>query len=592
MKTIRIVLSILVATVIMAEAQPITAASAPTQQSTQQKSGKGKNKSGKASRTGSSKGNSKGGSKGSSKRSNGRGTSGSKKSAGGAKGSAGNKKGTKKSTAARKETSADVSRQHEATQKEITETKQQLKMNEANIKKGVEELGRLQGDISDSKDKVEAAGKVVSGLDTKISGLESQVAAEEAQLQKLRAEYLKAVKKMRIAGKGNSTLAFLFSSGTFNEALRRMRYLKQFSQWKERQSVEITKKVDVLKANKDALEKSRKEKELALRKQENAHRELQGRYARQDAIVVELRANGEALKSHLAKKQAEANTLKSRISSLIAAEEANRREQEASARREAEARERKEREAASKPAQSKAEKKEEVKKTPTKPTKASELAKQEKEQKAAAKKQTNKDKKKNETAKKTEKKQDVPPVQKAETSASSSKKSSDYADARRRKPRSEGGKKETPKQESAPTGDNGSFEKMRGSLPKPVSGSCKVTSPFGRHSLPELPDVVYDNPGIDAQVAAGATAQAVYGGNVSGVYVIPGYSTVVIVNHGNYYTVYGNISSPSVKVGDNVKQGQGLGKLAIDEDDKGHSSIHFEVWKNREKLNPTDWVKF
>lgn len=621
MKTIRIVLSILVATVIMAEAQPITAASAPTQQSAQQKSGKGKNKSGKASRTGSSKGNSKGGAKGSSKRSNGRGTSGSKKSAGGAKGSAGNKKGTKKSTAARKETSADVSRQHEATQKEITETKQQLKMNEANIKKGVEELGRLQGDISDSKDKVEAAGKVVSGLDTKISGLESQVAAEEAQLQKLRAEYLKAVKKMRIAGKGNSTLAFLFSSGTFNEALRRMRYLKQFSQWKERQSAEITKKVDVLKANKDALEKSRKEKEIALRKQENAHRELQGRYARQDAIVVELRANGEALKSHLAKKQAEANTLKSRISSLIAAEEANRREQEASARREAEARERKEREAAearareerarekeaqrqaeaeavkereaaSKPAQSKAEKKEEVKKTPTKPTKASELAKQEKEQKAAAKKQTNKDKKKNETAKKTEKKQDVPPVQKAETSASSSKKSSDYADARRRKPRSEGGKKETPKQESAPTGDNGSFEKMRGSLPKPVSGSCKVTSPFGRHSLPELPDVVYDNPGIDAQVAAGATAQAVYGGNVSGVYVIPGYSTVVIVNHGNYYTVYGNISSPSVKVGDNVKQGQGLGKLAIDEDDKGHSSIHFEVWKNREKLNPTDWVKF
>ncbi len=118
-----------------------------------------------------------------------------------------------------------------------------------------------------------------------------------------------------------------------------------------------------------------------------------------------------------------------------------------------------------------------------------------------------------------------------------------------------------------------------------------MTSQFGRHSLPELPDVMYDNPGIDAETSAGASAQAVYGGRVSGVYVIPGFSTVVIVNHGNYYTVYGNIASPSVKVGDVVKQGQAIGKLAPSEDDPSHSSIHFEVWKNRDKFNPLDWIR-
>ena len=132
---------------------------------------------------------------------------------------------------------------------------------------------------------------------------------------------------------------------------------------------------------------------------------------------------------------------------------------------------------------------------------------------------------------------------------------------------------------------------MKGSLPRPVAGSFKVTSRFGKHSLPDLPDVTYDNPGIDAEVSAGAAAQAVYGGKVSGVYMIPGYSTVVIVSHGGYYTVYGNIASASVKVGDVVKQGQSLGRLAHDEENPSHSLIHFEVWKNRDKMDPLGWIR-
>ena len=85
--------------------------------------------------------------------------------------------------------------------------------------------------------------------------------------------------------------------------------------------------------------------------------------------------------------------------------------------------------------------------------------------------------------------------------------------------------------------------------------------------------------------------QAVYGGKVSGVYMIPGYGTVVIVSHGNYYTVYGNLTSATVKVGDVVKQGQGVGSVADSEDNPGHGLIHFEVWHNREKQNPLSWIR-
>ena len=63
------------------------------------------------------------------------------------------------------------------------------------------------------------------------------------------------------------------------------------------------------------------------------------------------------------------------------------------------------------------------------------------------------------------------------------------------------------------------------------------------------------------------------------------------MNHGEYYTVYGNIASASVKVGDRVKTGQSLGKLAVDPDNPGHSEIHFEVWKGKEKLNPASWLR-
>ena len=66
---------------------------------------------------------------------------------------------------------------------------------------------------------------------------------------------------------------------------------------------------------------------------------------------------------------------------------------------------------------------------------------------------------------------------------------------------------------------------------------------------------------------------------------------MVIINHNGYYTVYGNIASAAVKVGDKVKQGQSLGRLAEDQDNPGHSLIHFEVWKNRTKQDPMAWIR-
>lgn len=505
-----------------------------------------------------------------------------------------NGKKTSGSASSKIETSEDVRKRREATQKEIRLTEQQIRENEAKVKNGLNELGKLEGDITVSKNKIAATASRIADLSTRISELEKGIIANETELHRLRSEYLKAVKKMRIAGKGHSTLSFIFASDNFNQALRRMRYLRQFSEWKDRQLESIGSKTEQLKSSRESLAMARSEQDEALKRQKTDQSALEQQYSKQDAIVEKLKQNGTALKTHLSKKQKEANDLNNKIAALIAeeqrkAEEARRAEEarkaaEEKARLEAVAkaqREAEEREANDKLVAEQATKDKDVKEKLT--------AEQ------TAKEKTSKDTKEK-VAKDTKEK--VAKEKKSSTNDA-------YANARKRKPRGDdafaGGKGNAAStgsksggagsSSSATASGKGDFASMKGSLPRPVSGAFKVTSRFGRQSLPDLPDIVYDNPGIDAEVAAGASATAVYGGKVSGVYVIPGYNTVVIVNHGNYYTVYGNINSPAVKVGDPVRAGQDLGVLAPDEDNHSRSSVHFEVWRNREKLNPLDWIR-
>lgn len=481
-----------------------------------------------------------------------------------------------------KETSSDVRKRHEAAMRDIKLTQEQIKANDAAVRKGLNELGKLETEIGDSKKKVAMAAAQVNALEKQIGGLQKNIADNEAKLEKLRREYLKAVKNIRSKKKSNSNLAFIFSSGSFSQAMRRMRYLRQFSEWRDRQTGEIGKHVDALKKETQQLAQSKVMHDRALGTRLAAQRQLETQYSKQDMIVTDLKKNGSALKSHLAAKQKEANALNSRIASLIA-EEQRKAETERQAREDAERRRKEQRQeqlAREEAARERAVKEEKS------PEKETVIADNSSKKKAAepARKRKEKPRKDNVAAeKKTEKQTD----RKAGT-----EQSKNYADARKRRPRGSGSAAApAPSASQNRSQGAGGFEKMRGSLPRPVSGSFKVTSRFGRHSLPDLPDVMYDNPGIDAEVAAGAVAQAVYGGKVSGVYMIPGFSTVVIVSHGNYYTVYGNLSGASVKVGDVVKQGQGLGRIAAGEDDPGKGSIHFEVWRNREKLDPLGWIR-
>ncbi|MFM7103886.1 MAG: murein hydrolase activator EnvC family protein, partial [Flavobacteriales bacterium] len=122
---------------------------------------------------------------------------------------------------------------------------------------------------------------------------------------------------------------------------------------------------------------------------------------------------------------------------------------------------------------------------------------------------------------------------------------------------------------------NADFEKNKGALPWPVSAGV-ITSHFGKHAHPSLPQITVNNNGVDFGTEKGASALAVFGGKVTSVFNIPGVGQNVIVTHGSYKSVYSGLSDVSVSVGDKVTARQMIGKVSTDGDDY---TLHFEIWK-------------
>lgn len=506
-----------------------------------------------------------------------------KKGAAGTSGSRKNSGKKKKSSGKRTETSRDVKRKEAATQKEIKDTQQKIEVNDKEVASNLSLLNELDLGIRNSRNRISDLSAQVAGLDGDIDKLTAKIAADEGNIEALRQKYITAVKKMRSARKRTSIMGFIFSSGNFYQAYRRIRYLRKFSRWRGRQVAHIRHEIARLEGTKKQLAATRKSKDLALGQQQAAQQQLSQQQARQKETVAKLRADGEALRSHLARKQAEANRLQSRMTELIAAEQAAAAE--AKRRKEEQARiaaeqQRKREEAERLEAERRRAEQEE----------ADRLAQQREKEKKEKETAQASAKKKTEQPKKETKKKEQP---KKETPAASKKKEGDsrsYAEARNRRARGKTATTSSGTSASASASASG-FADMKGKLPRPVSGSFAIINGFGPHPLPDLPEIMYDNPGIDAKVGKGESAKAVYAGTVSGVYMINGFSNVVLVNHGDYFTVYGNIASPAVAKGQTVKQGQSLGKLATDPDDDNRTTIHFEVWKGRTKLNPSEWIR-
>lgn len=135
------------------------------------------------------------------------------------------------------------------------------------------------------------------------------------------------------------------------------------------------------------------------------------------------------------------------------------------------------------------------------------------------------------------------------------------------------------------------FESKKGTLPAPVIGNYRVVGKFGRQKHPQFPNIQTDNSGIDIELLSSSSAVAICEGTVSAIFRQPGYNTIVMVRHGEYLSIYANLSSISVKTGDAVKTNQIIGNVYANPEDKNRRIMHFEIRKETTKLNPQHWIK-
>ena len=132
---------------------------------------------------------------------------------------------------------------------------------------------------------------------------------------------------------------------------------------------------------------------------------------------------------------------------------------------------------------------------------------------------------------------------------------------------------------------SGTFESNKGRLPMPITGPYVIVGRYGQYAVAK--NVRLDNKGIDIRGKEGAKARAVFDGAVSAIFKYNGLSNV-LVRHGNYISVYCNLSSVSVAKGSKVKAREEIG--VVQKDASGNAVLHFQLRKETAKLNPEVWL--
>ena len=132
------------------------------------------------------------------------------------------------------------------------------------------------------------------------------------------------------------------------------------------------------------------------------------------------------------------------------------------------------------------------------------------------------------------------------------------------------------------------FESRYSKLQWPVSTGF-ISSKFGTNPHPVYKRLQVPNDGIDIQTQENQEVRSVFEGKVKAVAVVPGdMRYVVLIQHGDYFTVYAKLKEVFVRQGDIINVDQRIG--IVNTNKNGTSEVQFQIWKNKQKLNPENWI--
>jgi septal ring factor EnvC (AmiA/AmiB activator) len=451
-------------------------------------------------------------------------------------------------------TAAPAQQRRRSTPKEPPKTKAQLERERRNNLRRIRETSKILeqtqqkkqstlGQLNAIKEKITVQQQVIKSTSTELRYIETgvkktatNVQLTQAELARLKAEYARLIYASAKTANSYNRIMFLFAAESFNEFMLRLRYVRQYAEVRRQQVGSILRTQQQLHQQLSTLTEQKQEKSTLLTSQLHENRNLVTMRSQQDQVVQQLSKQEQQLQQELAAHQEAVRKLDNLIAQRV-------REEIARAARVAAAR------AAAKAAAAKA---------------AAKAA----AEKAAAAERTNATAAEQATAKRE-----------ATVTAAAAEEAVAAEEAATRVDRV------TLTPETAEL--SSSFAENRGKLLWPVARGF-ISQRFGRHPHPVLKHVTVDNRGVDIQTGAGEPARAIFDGKVLTVANIAGMNNVVMVQHGEYFTVYAKLRTVSVSEGQQIKMRQPIGTVYTNPE--GTTELQFQVWRNSTNLNPEQWL--
>lgn len=422
----------------------------------------------------------------------------------------------------------ELQKKEQELKKELSDLNRQLSETQKNKKLSLNELALIKRKVSKREELVRGINKQINELDNTIYLNEMDIYRLRKELDTLKLKYAKSIVFAYKSRGSYEYLNFLFSARNFNDAIKRMAYLKSYRQNRETQAIAIAQSRALLTQKVDVLNSNKKERMVTLTTQSEQLKVLQEDKKAQDKVVAKLKGQESAIAKQIKDKEKQRVRMQQAVMAII------KREIDEAARKDRIAKQ-----------------------------KAIDDAK--KKAGASASKNNASDN-----------------AAKNNTSTNSAKNNEPIVLAK------VGSRPYSPF-ESTEEGRETSihFEQNRGRLPWPVDRG-NVFIEFGVSTVPGT-KLTQKSDGIHIALPEGSAVKSIADGEVSYVGEVNG-DQVVMVRHGKYFTVYQQLSSASVSVGKEVKAGSMLGRSGKSID--GEGSIIFTINNERGvPLNPDQWLR-
>ncbi len=370
---------------------------------------------------------------------------------------------------------------------------------------------------------------------TSIESTRGTVDQLEKQLAFLKNHYAQYVSSVYKYGKVYD-LETILSSNSINQLYIRIEYLKRFSEQRKKDLEKIAVKKGQIEIQHSTLqEKLSTEQQLISEKIKEENSLNKTKQLRRNALV-EIRNDKTQLKKELTRKISAAKQLENLIANLIEQERIRKEKAER------EERERQER-----------------------------LAREREEQRER------------ERRARIERLRELAELQKKNDLAKAKAKEQEIADADRR---AEVREKEFDVQSAKVELKLQPLHLRKGKLIWPVTGG-RVVAEFGNQIHPVMKTIT-TNTGIDIATKENTPVRTIADGEVALIHWLPSYGNLIIINHSHgYRTVYAHLSEISVVAGQQVREGTVIAKSG---ETLSGNLLHFEVWKEKDKQNPREWL--